>query len=120
MLGVRVFSALTLCALLIITGISVFGSSGSMSSDDPDMTGVVLEVTDSGNRFLLEGDEDLFSGEPNLVWVSLGKDTITLWEDETRQGAIETGQRVEVWFAGPLLLSYPAQGGASQIRVLVP
>jgi len=82
--------------------------------------GTITEI-DAGEsfRFLLKGGP-MSSGEPTLIWVTVPEDAVITVGDQAGTIAdLKVGQTVEVTFAGPLLLSYPAQGGAAAVRVLL-
>lgn len=89
--------------------------------EDPDqqayvLTGVIKEIADG--RILLEG-EPMASGEPFLAWLAVDEQTaITVGDAEGTVDDLKVGARVEVEVTGPMLMSYPAQGGAASIRVL--
>lgn len=79
-----------------------------------------LEKGDS-TRILVEGGP-MANGEPNLLWVTLNEKTaISVRENgQDRSGSLSDlaiGQQVDVQLAGPILKSYPAQGGASAILI---
>ncbi|MFS8640961.1 MAG: DUF3221 domain-containing protein [Symbiobacteriaceae bacterium] len=81
------------------------------------LTGVIREIADG--RILLEG-EAMSSGEPFLAWLAVGENTTILVGDAAGTvDDLKVGARVEVTVAGPMLMSYPARGGAASIRVLV-
>jgi hypothetical protein len=72
-------------------------------------------------RVLLAGDR-MANGEQRLTWASITSSTrITVREGEqTRAGSVadlQVGPQVEVTWAGPLMLSYPAQGTAAEIVI---
>jgi hypothetical protein len=50
------------------------------------------------------------------------KDTRIRWAEGRPRRAtfedLEVGRVVEVWFEGPVLFTYPVQGGARAIRIL--
>ena len=80
------------------------------------LTGVIKEIADG--RILLEG-EPMASGEPFLAWLAVDENTaITVGDTEGTPDDLKVGARVEVELTGPMLMSYPAQGGAASIRVL--
>lgn len=80
------------------------------------LTGVIKEIADG--RILLEG-APMASGEPFLAWLAVGEETpITVGDAEGTLEDLKVGVRVEVELSGPMLMSYPAQGGANAVRVL--
>lgn len=99
---------------------------------DPTYTIGVVKQIESGERprFLLEG-EPMSNGEPFLIWLSVNEDTkFCIVEDSEDSDAeaevcieagfsdLEVGHRVKVLIPGPILESYPAQGGASEVLIL--
>ncbi|BAD39684.1 stalk domain-containing protein [Symbiobacterium thermophilum] len=80
------------------------------------LTGVIKEI--EGGRILLEG-EPMDSGEPFLAWLAVDENTvITIGDAGATAADLQVGARVEVELTGPMLMSYPAQGGAARIRIL--
>jgi hypothetical protein len=72
-------------------------------------------------RVLLAGDR-MANGEQRLTWASITSSTrITVREaEQTRAGSVtdlQVGPQVEITWAGPLMLSYPAQGTAAEIVI---
>ncbi|MBP2018856.1 hypothetical protein J2Z79_002271 [Symbiobacterium terraclitae] len=80
------------------------------------MTVTVKEIADG--RILVEG-EPMASGEPFMAWLAVDENTrITVGSAEGTLADLTAGTRIEVELTGPMLMSYPAQGGAASIRVL--
>lgn len=80
------------------------------------LTGTIKEIADG--RILLEG-APMDSGEPFLAWLAIEENTkILVGDAEGSASDLKVGARVEVEVTGPMLMSYPAQGGAAVIRVL--
>ena len=123
MTTIKALSAVSLAALLVLAGLTVFGAEGTVTDQQPDQTGTIIDVHRDNQdiRILLEGDKPMSSGEPWLAWVAIDDDTHIVWMDSERtahKGDLEEGVRIEVWFEGPLLTSYPAQGYAGAIAIL--
>lgn len=123
--------------LLLVAGI-VFALPGTLSAcdedeaeapaDPPDQTGAVLAVTPGSGRVgvlgtLLVGAlaslQDEIVGEASVtvsvhtIWVRDGKPV-----DAPRLDARLLGQRVSVWFTGPVAESFPVQAAAARIELL--
>ncbi|MGI6344146.1 MAG: stalk domain-containing protein [Bacillota bacterium] len=84
------------------------------------VVGSIKEIDDGEyRRFLLEGGP-MSSGEPFLAWLTIGEDTeIQQANGEAAQFAdLTVGQVVSAYVPGPLLMSYPAQGGAERIVIV--
>lgn len=100
---------------------------------EPSYTdGIVKQIDQSGERprFLLEGGP-ISNGEPFLIWLSVSEDTEFCFAEVSEDGEIdpesftqasfddlEIGQQVKVLIPGPILESYPARGGASEVLIL--
>ena len=89
------------------------------AEEESRLTGTIKEIRAGERKILVEGGP-MASGEPSLTWVTLFEDT------ELSRGAegesitladLEIGQEVEVVVSGAILMSYPAQAGASAVVV---
>lgn len=89
----------------------------------PDIAGLITRVTqaDGDLRILVEANPADSTGSPKAhIRVT---EEVQLCErriDGVRaagQAELQEGVRVSVWFSGPVLQSYPVQGGASVIVV---
>lgn len=96
--------------------------SGSPGSNQTER-GTITQVEKRGEttRVLLAGDL-MANGERRLTWAAITPDTrITVVQaGQARAGSIadiKVGPQVEVTWAGPLLMTYPAQGAAAEIVV---
>lgn len=87
------------------------------------LTGKIQEISAGERTRILVAGPAMQSGEPTLVWVTLADDTeIFRLQGETRSPAVgadlKVGQQVRVELSGPLLLSYPAQGGSNLVLIV--
>lgn len=87
------------------------------------VAGTIKETKEieGGVRILLEGPA-MANGEGSLTWFAVTADTeITIDENGVQTPGtaadLATAQRVEVKPVGPLLMSYPAQGGAASVVI---
>jgi hypothetical protein len=82
------------------------------------ITGTIKQIeTGERTRILVEGAV-MANGEPSLTWVTVPADLkIEMNGDAVHGSDLVVGQKVEVGLAGPVLDSYPAQAGASSVRV---
>ncbi len=89
------------------------------AEEESRLTGTIKEIRAEERKILVEGGP-MASGEASLTWVTLFEDT------ELSRGAegesitladLEIGQEVEVVVSGAILMSYPAQAGASAVVV---
>src|SRR5690606_6260103 len=85
-----------------------------LTAPDEAMQGGRLRGTSSqveDGRFLLEGPLRS-NGEPMLIWLTISDETqITVGEGAGTAADLEVGREVVVELSGPILESYPAQGG---------
>lgn len=94
-------------------------------TSDPDFTGVITEIEPVANkgtlgRLLVES----YAGEfVDKYFVTIKEDT-RIFEGVgeghrlTSFDALKVGDKVEAWFAGPVLESFPAQATAKQIVII--
>ncbi|HHW92466.1 MAG TPA: copper amine oxidase N-terminal domain-containing protein [Firmicutes bacterium] len=92
------------------------------AGEENKLTGTITEIKVEEGKILVEG-EPMANGEPSLTWVTLTDDTgITIGAEGNGAGAtigdLEVGQEVEIVLSGAVLMSYPAQAGASAVVVL--
>lgn len=133
--------ALAVLAALAVLGAAVVGGCGGATAAQPaspspsappsgvaDITGVVRDVTpgaDPGTATLLVvADPDVASSVDRAsvrvtaqsgVWGTVGEGATKLAVDD-----LAAGQRVAVWFTGPVAESYPVQATAGAIEILTP
>lgn len=87
------------------------------------LTGKIQEISGGERTRILVAGPAMQSGEPTLVWVTLA-DGVAVFrqqgEDRTAVASSElkVGQQVQVALTGPLLLSYPAQGGSNLVVIV--
>jgi hypothetical protein len=133
--------ALAALAALAVLGAAVVGGCGGATAAQPaspspsappsgvaDITGVVRDLTPGGDAgtvvLLVAADPDAASSVDRAsVWVTT---RTTLWAPAGADGAeltvgdLAAGQRVAVWFTGPVAESYPVQATAGAVQVLQP
>lgn len=77
-----------------------------------------IEAVEEGRILVMGGP--MSNGEPMRVWLTLKDETqITVNGNPGTQADLTPGAQVLVKLAGPILESYPAQGGAASIDVIV-
>ncbi len=92
---------------------------------EADFTGFITEIHPIGKggtlgQILVESHADKLV-DKYMVTI---KDETQIFEqagEERRQAAfevLETRQRVQIWFSGPILESYPMQGTAQQVVII--
>lgn len=123
----RFKAKLSLLLSLVIIGAVVIAGCGSSSNiggaspnDEHALIGQIIDIAD-GRLLVIEGDE----GEipTDILDKSLEELVQTggyglYWVQVDNPGQYEIGQLVKVWFDGPILESYPAQGAAERIELL--
>jgi len=87
------------------------------------LAGKIQEISTGERVRILVAGPAMQSGEPTLVWVTLGDDAeIFRLQGEQRTPAtgsdLKVGQQVQVELNGPLLMSYPAQGGSNLVLIV--
>jgi len=113
-----------LCAALVATA-----CTPSLPSNPPDITGTVTSFVAGDGRpasLQVEGAQPQPQGaaaDKALVNIP----TSALFFDATGSpatlaqiGAIKQGTKVRVWFEGAVAMSYPVQGSAKAVQILVP
>lgn len=133
--------ALAALAALALLGAAVVGGCGGATAAQPaspspsappsgvaDITGVVRDVTPGGDAgtavLLVVADPDVVSSvdrasvrvtTQTAVWAPPGADVAAPTLDD-----LAVGQRVAVWFTGPVAESYPVQATAGAVQILTP
>jgi hypothetical protein len=121
-------SALSLLALLLVAAIILTAcGSASVPSEPPGITGTITTLQPSGGAYsdvrvvmLVEGGEQPAGAVSDRANVTVTDATnvfdaagaLSSWE------SLAQGQKVEVWFTGPVAESYPVQGGAGAVRIV--
>lgn len=111
--------------LTLLLGLGLTACAPTPPSESPSIRGEVTSAEldadaegDAGS-ILVEGEieEDTSFDKAS---VRITQDTQVFAEDGTlaAAGDISVGQRVEVWFTGPVAESYPVQATASDVRIL--
>ncbi|MGE5228215.1 MAG: DUF3221 domain-containing protein [Deltaproteobacteria bacterium] len=133
--------ALAALAALVVLGAAVVGGCGGATAAQPaspspsappsgvaDITGVVRDLTPGGDAgtavLLVVADPDVDSAveraavrvtTQSIVWAAAGADKVELTADDLAEG-----QRVAVWFTGPVAESYPVQATAGAVEIVTP
>lgn len=81
-----------------------------------------LKSNEDGSTSMLVAGAPMASGEGSLAWFAVAADTLITVEENgaQRQGTVAdlaVAQEVDVRPTGPLLMSYPARGGAASIVI---
>jgi hypothetical protein len=120
----RKFLLLALSGLLLIAAAGCNVVSGTGDSSPPTISGLIFAV--DGDRILVvEGIDSAdipydvwFDAGNRAVFFTVTKDTvITGGGSKVSADKLQKGQKVQVWADGPLMKSYPEQGGAGKIVV---
>ena len=113
-----------LLIILIMVGIGNSACTKTLNSE-PDFTGLVTEIINIGDnkisgQILVESEADGFV-EKYVVTI---KDETPIFEqvgDELHQihfEVLDTPQQVQIWFAGPVMESFPMQVTAQQVVII--
>ncbi len=121
--------------LLIVLGSLLLNCSSSDNTataeptpiqTEPDFVGVIIEVHSIGKNdvvgtILVEGTDVIQRSDKYVV--TIYEDTPVLEQDDNIVNNIsfaqlEVGQKVKIWFSGPVRESYPAQVDAAQVMVV--
>jgi hypothetical protein len=111
----------TLLALALLVTTACGGGAPSRA---PDLAGIVTSVSarTDGVTLLVESEPGTPTGEKASVAVTSGTRITRRAQGGDVAAALGTlvpGLRVEVWFDGPVAMSYPVQGKA-QALVIIP
>lgn len=82
--------------------------------------GTIEDIKKDGRNILVKG-EAMTNGEPLLIWISLNATTRIFWAESKQEASIAdlaVSQTIEAALSGPVMESYPAQGGAGTITII--
>lgn len=84
---------------------------------EPSITGVITNL--EGGRILVEENPQETSGSEKAAVRTTGQTQIISASGRKVSNAdLRTGDRVRVWFLGPVMESYPVQATAARIEIL--
>jgi uncharacterized protein DUF3221 len=84
---------------------------------EPSITGVVTNL--QGGRILVEENPQETAGsEKASVRITEQTEIISASGNKVSLSDLRTGDRVRVWFTGPVMESYPVQATAARIEIL--
>ncbi len=120
---IRLFGLLGLLMGLMVAAVDCT-STPKVLETEADFTGFITEIHPIGEKGTL-GQILVESHADKLVdkyMVTIKDETLIFEQDgeELRQIAfevLETKQRVQIWFSGPIMESFPMQGTAKQVVV---
>lgn len=124
----RVFAIAALAACLTMQGCNgAPGGPDALGLDViPDGSSIVGDITQtdqggSGRRILVEQIPTRSAGHP-IAWVSVNRRTVVVERgagglSRSSPEALTVGTRVQVWFNGPVMESYPVQASAGTIVI---
>lgn len=99
------------------------GLSASVPTNAADIIGDVTQVerADGRLRILVEQIPTRSAGYP-IAWISVGPgtDVVRRADGSASRGSLRdvaAGQRVQVWFTGPVAESYPVQATAATVLI---
>lgn len=117
--------------LALVLGLALGASAcgPKLPTDPPGIEGLITNATaGDGSITLLVEVPEAEKPAPTSSYVGIDKASVTVTSDsllyDTNGDPVEmsrlqkTGQRVRVWFTGPVAESYPVQGTASAVQLL--
>ncbi len=121
---IRLFGLLGLLIGLVVVAVDCASAPKALQTE-ADFTGFITEIHPVGKggtlgQILVEAPADNFI-DKYMVTI---KDETLIFEqngEERRQVAFEAlkiEQRVQIWFSGPILESFPMQGTAQQVVII--
>ncbi|MBS3949354.1 MAG: DUF3221 domain-containing protein [Peptococcaceae bacterium] len=88
-----------------------------LPEEENRLSGTIKDIETGQNTRILVAGGPMSSGETSLVWVTISSETKVASADGTVP-EFEVGQQVDVLLTGPILMSYPGQGGAAEVNIL--
>jgi hypothetical protein len=100
----------------IVVAVAVAGCAASPLGE-PSLTGLITNT--SGDRILVEENPQETAGSAKAA-VRISEQTEILHSSGARasRNDLLVGDRVRVWFTGPVAQSYPVQATAARIEIL--
>ncbi|MCD6155642.1 MAG: DUF3221 domain-containing protein [Candidatus Atribacteria bacterium] len=115
-------------ALAILKAFMLLIVAGCMNSpllSPPDLEGSIREYQEGADVHhcsILVEENTSGSSQYDLAWVRITEDTAITRNGVEVEGvaclSLEEGMQVRVWFAGPVMESYPVQGYARRIEIM--
>lgn len=85
----------------------------------PGIVGTITTVDEGGARVLVEAKPGEKSGSDKaMVRITKATRVCDAEGEPLANGSLKAGQRVRVWFKGPVAESYPVQGTGAVVQVL--
>lgn len=84
------------------------------------VAGTIKDITSEGRVRILVDGTVLENKQPMLIWLTLDEDTLIIWAKSGEAASVSdlaVGQTVEAELSGPVMESYPCQGGASRVTI---
>lgn len=84
------------------------------------VAGTIKDITSEGRVRILVDGTVLENKQPMLIWLTLDEDTPIIWAKSGEAASVSdlaVGQTVEAELSGPVMESYPCQGGASRVTI---
>ena len=114
-----------LVILQVFALLAIMGCQNPAILVPPDMVGLVKDFQEGADVYhcsILVEEDATSNSQYGLAWIKITESTIL-----TRNGVkveeaacllLVTGMRVQVWFEGPVMESYPVQGYARRIEIV--
>jgi hypothetical protein len=103
-------------AWIVVVAVAVGGCVASPLGE-PSLTGLITNA--GGDRILVEENPQDTAGSAKAA-VRISEQTEILYSSGARasRNDLRVGERVRVWFTGPVAQSYPVQATAERIEIL--
>lgn len=98
------------------------GAAPPSAAPNDEPATIIGQITQVGERVLVE-EQPGQADQGSKIYFAFAEATEIFVQDGDQLRAanvadLQVGQRVQVWASGPMLESYPAQGGAAKIVVM--
>jgi len=118
-------AAFLLALTLIASTSTLLACAPTPPSTNPGITGTVSSMVPGDERpasFLVEGGQQPTGAVSDKAQVTVNPSTMFFDSagKSTKASGISVGTSVRVWFDGAVAESYPVQGSAQAVQILVP
>ena len=109
-------------AMAVCAGLALAGCESGGGDDDPgvaDFAGTITSVADNSIR-IEENPVDATAGSKAVLRITTS--TVLKWSDglPASQSDLVVGRQAQAWAAGAVAESYPVQGTASRVVIVIP
>ncbi|NLW17166.1 MAG: copper amine oxidase N-terminal domain-containing protein [Firmicutes bacterium] len=85
------------------------------------VAGTITDIATEGKPRILVDGTVVETQHPMLIWLTLDEQTVIEWAESDQQATfadLAVGQTVEAALSGPVMESYPCQGGATKVTIV--